>query len=441
MTPLDIICRKRDGMHHTQEEIHQLVEWVVDGTMTDDQVGAWLMAAFLNGISPEERLALTLAMRDSGERLDLSGIPGYHLDKHSTGGVGDKTTLVVAPILAACGVPILKMSGRGLGHSGGTIDKLEAIPGFQTTRTPEEAVQQVARVGLALIGQSDRLAPADRRLYAIRDTTGTIESIGLIASSILSKKLACSPHGLLLDVKVGAGAFMKNAADALLLAETLVEIGRGAGVHTAALLTDMSEPLGLCVGNSLEVAEACRLLTGGGPVDLRFRDVCLALAARGLMLSGTASHREEAERLALTALESGSAARRLELAVEAQGGDPRIVENPDRLPVSKLVRRVRAERKGTVQEIDALEIGRLCVELGAGRLRRGDSIDHGTGVVLHRKRGDTVAVGDPIADIYMRTEADAERWASRVRSAFEIEDYPAEPRSVLLGMVPSGYVA
>jgi len=436
MRPYDLIRNKRDGLAHTADEIRSLVGAVTDGTMPDYQVAAWLMAAFLRGLNPDETLALTLAMRDSGDIVDWGDVEGVRLDKHSSGGVGDKATLVVVPLLAACGVPMLKMSGRGLGFSGGTVDKLESIPGFRTNLSIREARDQVRRIGAALLGQSPALDPADKKLYALRDVTATIESIPLIAASIMSKKLAGGANAVLLDVKVGRGAFMKTLEDARNLAETLVRIGNGSGVKTVAALTAMDEPLGYAVGNSVEVAEACRTLTGRGRVDERFRDLCLVLAARGLVLAGKATDDNSARTIAEKALAEGAGARKLAEIIEAQGGNPAIVADPDLLPLHTTVLRVRTEKEGFVESIDAEAVGTLAVDLGAGRQRKDDTIDPAVGIVLNRKTGDEVKAGDVLADIHVRDEKQpaAAVAADTLRSAYRIGS-ETQPRPIIYDFV------
>jgi pyrimidine-nucleoside phosphorylase len=435
MNLYDLIAKKRDGGEHTPEEIHALVRAVVDGTMPDYQASAWLMAVYLRGMTEAETLALTLAMRDSGERVRLDDIPGRKLDKHSTGGVGDKTTLVVVPLLAAAGVPMLKMSGRGLGFSGGTVDKLESIPGFRTDLSVEEAREQVRRVGVALIGQSPSLVPADKRLYALRDVTATIESLPLIASSIMSKKLAGGADCVLLDVKAGRGAFMKTPERATELAKALVEIGKGAGVQTVALVTAMDEPLGYAVGNALEVAEACAMLTGKGRIDARFRELCLTLAARGLVLADRAAD-EEAARLELDRiLHSGAAADRFAEIVRAQGGDPGIVGAPERLPAAPIIWQVQAGSGGYVQAIDAEAVGRLAMEMGAGRAKKEDAIDPAAGIVLWKKVGDAVRAGDDIAELYLRDESRAAHVANVLRAAFTFSSHPQPAQPLIYGVL------
>ncbi|HXG24322.1 MAG TPA: thymidine phosphorylase [Chthonomonadales bacterium] len=438
MRPYDWIAKKRDGVEHTCEEIACLVRAVVDGAMPDYQVAAWLMAVYLRGLTKAETLALTLAMRDSGETIRLEDVPDIKLDKHSTGGVGDKTSLVVVPLLAAAGVPILKMSGRGLGFSGGTIDKLEAIPGLRTDLSIEAARAQVKRIGAALIGQTPALVPADKKLYALRDVTATVESIPLIAASIMSKKLATGADVVLLDVKVGRGAFMKSLDQARALAETMVEIGRGAGIRTVAFLTDMEEPLGYAVGNALEVAEACELLTGAGRVDSRFCDLCLALAAHGLVLAGKSPDEQTARTLLESILHTGGAAQKWEQIIAAQGGKAEVVRNTGLLPTAGVVTSIYAETGGYLTSMDAEAIGRLAVEMGAGRTRKEDTIDPAVGILLHKKTGDAVARGEPLAELHCSvatTEEDLTRYSAMFRAAIAITHSQPPPRPIIHAII------
>lgn len=436
MRPYDLIRKKRDGEAHTDDDIRALVGAVTDGTMPDYQVAAWLMAAFLRGLNDAETLSLTLAMRDSGDTIEWGGVEGIKLDKHSSGGVGDKTTLVVVPLLAACGVPMLKMSGRGLGFSGGTVDKLESIPGFRTNLSIKEARDQVQRIGAALVGQSPALVPADKKLYALRDVTATIESVPLIAASIMSKKLAGRADAVLLDVKVGRGAFMKTIEEARQLAETLVRIGNGAGVTTVAALTAMDEPLGYAVGNSVEVAEACRTLTGRGRADERFLELCLVLASRGLVLAGRAEDDMAARTILERKLSSGEAAAKFEEIIEAQGGNPKVVADPDLLPIHTTVLRVRAQKDGHVESIDAEAVGTLAVELGAGRQRKEDTIDMAVGILLYKKTGDQVKAGDVLADLHVRDEKEPSAAVApdRLRDSFRIGG-PSQPSPIIYEFV------
>ncbi len=418
----DVIAKKRDGGELSREEIAFVIAGVTDGSLPDYQVSAWLMAVFLRGMSERETLDLTLAMRDSGECIDLSDLPnGPALDKHSTGGVGDKTTLVVVPILAALGVPMLKMSGRGLGFSGGTVDKLEAIPGFRADLTVEEAKAQARRIGAALIGQTPSLAPADKILYGLRDVTATVESIPLIASSIMSKKLASGGQRLVLDVKVGRGAFMKTLAQARELAQTLVRIGNGAGVPTSAVLTLMDEPLGRAVGNALEVREALELLIKGQG-EPRFERLCIDLAVHGLLAAGKETDETEALVQVRKALAYGQAAAKFAEIAAAQGGPNTPEAILASLPVGLIQQQVQTDQSGVVIGLDAEIIGRLSVEMGAGRQAKTDAIDPAVGLVLHAKTSDAVTSGITLATLHVRAADNGrvEEWAQTLRSAYTL---------------------
>ncbi|HLK56826.1 MAG TPA: thymidine phosphorylase [Chthonomonadaceae bacterium] len=443
MQVMDIIARKRDGGELTEEEIRFFIQGVVAGTIPDYQASAWLMAVYLRGMTRRETLDLTLAMRDSGERLDLSDLlNGPALDKHSTGGVGDKTTLVMVPILAAAGIPMLKMSGRGLGHSGGTVDKLESIPGFRTNLSVAEAKAQVRRVGAALLAQTGDLAPADRILYALRDVTATVACIPLIVSSILSKKLAAGAQRIVLDVKVGSGAFMKTRERAEELAQELVAIGTAAGVPTTALLTAMEEPLGFAVGNALEVAEALAVLSNTSPIEADFRDLCLDLAAHALVIVGRAESTTGARALAEDLLTTGKAASKFGEIVGAQGGPDTCEAILAALPVAPTQHAVKAEFGGVVAAIDAEAVGKLAMRLGAGRATISDAIDPAVGIVLTRKTGDSAAKSDTLATLHLRAQ-DAERaeeFADAFRAAVRIVPpilAPSLPSSLVLDTISS----
>ena len=393
----ELIARKRDGQEHSRAELEQLILGYTRGALPDYQISAWLMAVYLRGMTARETADLTLVMAGSGEMLDLSSLPRT-VDKHSTGGVGDKTSLVLTPILAACGLTVAKMSGRGLAHTGGTIDKLESIPGW-SPELPEEAfLRQAREIGLALVGQSRDLAPADGLLYALRDVTATVDCVPLIASSIMSKKLASGAQTIVLDVKVGAGAFMRTLEDGRELARAMVEIGRHAGRTVRALLTDMDAPLGHMAGNSLEVREAIETLKGHGPEDLS--KLCFILAEEALMANGV--EQEEAVRRVQAVLADGSALQKLAAFVAAQGGDLSYVTDPGKLEVAPGRAEVRAPRNGFVQGVDALAVGRAVLAMGGGRERKGEAIDHGVGVELVRKPGETVVQGEVIARLYHR---------------------------------------
>ena len=426
MTALDLIREKRDGQAHTDAGIQFLVRGTTDGSIPDYQLAAWLMAVRLRGMTDTETTALTLAMAASGRQLDLSSIPGRKVDKHSTGGVGDKATLVVAPLVAAAGVPVAKLSGRALGHSGGTLDKLEAIPGFQVNLPVERFVDQVRRIGIAIAGQTSDMVPADRVLYALRDATATVDSVPLIASSVMSKKLAAGADAILIDVKSGRGAFVANVAEAEALAHVLVRIGTNAGRETVAFVTDMEQPLGRAVGNALEIKEAIQTLAGRGPGDLEA--LSLRLGAEMLRLAGhppTDLHR---------LMTNGSALRKLSELIAAQDGDPRVVDDPGRLPAAPVQRPVMAKVAGFVARADALEIALAGKSLGAGRDRKDAPIDLAVGVVLDKKIGDPVKAGEILAVIHARTAEAAQNVTARVAAAFTVASQ-AQPRALLLRRV------
>ncbi|MBC8103850.1 MAG: thymidine phosphorylase [Cytophagales bacterium] len=437
----DIIAKKRDGAALTPDEI----TWFVDGytrgdTIADYQASALLMAIYLRGMNETETALLTAAMAASGQTLDLShaiapGVPT--LDKHSTGGVGDKTTLVVVPILAAAGVAVCKMSGRGLGHTGGTLDKLESIPGFRVDLTPDEMVRQVATIGACLAGQTGDLAPADKKLYALRDATATVGSLPLIVGSILSKKLAGGAAAFLFDVKVGGGALMKTPEEATALAEALVAGAVHNGRRAVAVLSDMSQPLGNAVGNALEIREAMEALTpGAGGVNARFQQLCLRLAAEGLLLAGRVRGQAEGQAEAARLIESGAGWEKFRQIVQAQGGDSRIFDDPqNRLPVAPVLQPVPAPRGGWVAAVDAEAIGNLVVQLGGGRARKEDLIDPAVGLILQTEIGHEVQKGAPLATIHARTEAAAEAAAARLQAAYQIRDEPVPMPQLLLGVL------
>ena len=414
----ELIAKKRDGHALTEHELGRLIDGFVDGSVADYQMSAFAMAVFLRGMSFDETVAMTLAMRDSGDVIDLSRLAAPKVDKHSTGGVGDKVTICLAPMVVACGVTVPMMCGRGLGHTGGTLDKLEAIPGFRVDLSIAEFRRQVGKVGCALIGQTDALAPADKRLYALRDVTGTVESIPLITSSILSKKLALGIDALVLDVKVGRGAFMKTKADARALARSLVRVGRLAGKRVSAILTDMNAPIGLTVGNALETAEALEVLHGEGPQDLQ--ELTYALGAEMLQAGGIVRSRARAERMLAQSVRDGSAGRKMKEIVQAQGGDARVVDEPDRLMLARHQRTVKAANDGFVAGIDPLEVGYASMGLGAGRSRADEAVDHGAGIRLHVRLGDPVQAGDSLATLYSSNKALLAPAAKRTAASFVI---------------------
>jgi pyrimidine-nucleoside phosphorylase len=432
MRTVELIERKRDGARLTAAEIAFLVDGYTAGTIPDYQMAAFCMAVVWRGMDMRETADLTAAMVASGERLDLRRF-GRVVDKHSTGGVGDKTTLVVAPLVAACGLPVAKMSGRGLGFSGGTLDKLESIAGYRVDLSTKEFLAQLERIGIVLTGQTVDLAPADGKLYALRDTTGTVSSIPLIASSIMSKKIAAGANAVVLDVKVGSGAFMKDLPSARLLARTMVAIGRAHGLAVRCELTDMDQPLGRAVGNSLEVAEAIATLRGEGPPDL----VALTRIAgvEMLLLGGKARDRAAALRRIDRALADGSGLAKLRELVAAQGGDPRTVDDPGRLPSAPRVETLRAARTAYVRRIAADEIGLASVRLGAGRETKGQPIDHRTGIVLHAKVGARVERGVAFADVHHSGRPADKMAIEQVRDAFTWSAAPVVPRKLVLGRV------
>ena len=423
--PAELIERKRDGGTLSTTELEELVLGYVDGHVHDEQMAAFLMAVYFRGLTPAETYALTDAMVRSGESIDLTPVGSTVVDKHSTGGVGDKTSIVLGPVVAACGVPFGKMSGRGLGHTGGTLDKLEAIPGYRVSLEPAEFVRQVRDVGLAIVGQTPGLVPADRKLYALRDVTATVDEMSLIAASIMAKKIAAGAHAVLLDVKVGEGAFMRTVQDARRLATTMLELGRRAERRVACELTAMSQPLGHAVGNALEVREALATLQGSGPVDLE--ELVVHSAATLLMLADPVTGEEEARRRARSAVADGTALAAYERWIVAQGGDPR----EEALPSAPVVRHVPAPDDGYVAAIAASRIGRAAVRLGAGRARKDQAVDHATGILCLAKRGDRVERGQPLAEVHARTEGAAEAAVSEIEACYELQ--PEDPgRSPLL---------
>jgi len=430
---VEIIATKRDGHEHAPAEIQRLVSALVAGELADYQMTAWLMAVFLRGMTDAETNALTDAMLRSGEVLDLSAVPGVKVDKHSTGGVGDKVSICLAPLVAACGVPVPMVSGRGLGHTGGTLDKLEAIPGFRVDLDTKTFAETVRTVGTSMIGQTAEIAPADKRIYALRDVTATVECIPLIVASILSKKLAEGIDALVLDVKVGRGAFMKDEARARALAEALVRVGNRAGKKVVALLTDMSAPLGLTIGNALETAEAFEVLHGKGPDDLVA--LTLALGAEMLILGKKAKNAADAEKQLRKAIESGKAADVMRRMVAAHHGDARVVDELDRLPKAPVIVDVNAERAGWVTAIDPLELGLSSIQLGAGRTRADQAVLPDVGIVLAVTRGTKVKKGVTLARVHARTRQAAKAIEGRVRGAFTIADATFPPPPLVLARV------
>ncbi len=424
MRTYDIIRKKRDGGRLSEKEIRWVIENYVEGKIPDYQMSALCMAIYFQGMTVEETTALTFAIRDSGERLDFSGIDGLRADKHSTGGVGDKTSLVVAPVVASLGVKVAKMSGRGLGHTGGTVDKLEAIPGFKTNLPIDEFKEIVNRVGVAIVGQNAELAPADKLLYALRDVTATVDSLPLIVSSIMSKKLAADDDCIVLDVKTGSGSFMKTPEKSRELAAQMVEIGKRAGKRMRALITDMDTPLGFAIGNSLEVVEAIHTLQGKGPKDLE--TLCIALAANILYLAEKGEY-SACEQMAKDAISSGRGLKTFADMVEAQGGDKAWILNPERFPKARYSRTVTAQEEGYIAKVDTESYGVASLLLGAGRNTKEDVIDFTAGIVLCAKRGDYVKKGEPLAILYSGKESGFVAASERLLAATTIEKTkPAE---------------
>ena len=433
MRAVDVIMKKRDGGALSREEIRFFVDGVTAGTLPEYQASALLMAILLRGMSGEETAWLTDAMVHSGVRVDLADIPGVKVDKHSTGGVGDKTSLILAPLAAACGVPVPMMSGRGLGHTGGTLDKLEAIPGFRVNLSLDEMKAALRRTGCAMIGQTAQIAPADKKLYALRDVTGTVESIPLISASIMSKKIAEGIGALVLDVKTGSGAFMKTEADSRKLAESLVSIGNASGVKTEAVITAMDAPLGRAVGNALEVIECIDVLKGGGPSDLV--DVSIELTARMLVLGRVADDLADAEKQARDAIASGAGLDRFRTIIDAQGGDPRVIDDPARLPHVADRQVVTAARSGYLTRLDAELVGRASVALGAGRDRVEDPVDFAVGITIHAKPGDKVRAGDAVLELHYRDRVRLEAAVALAARAVTIGDERPPAARLIVGEV------
>jgi pyrimidine-nucleoside phosphorylase len=433
MRAVDIIVKKRDKQELTRQEIEFFVNGYTRGDIPDYQAAAWAMAVVLNSMSLRETTELTLAMAFSGDVLDLSQVVPIAVDKHSTGGVGDKTTLVVEPIVAACGLPVAKMSGRGLGFTGGTLDKMESIPGFRTNLDKDEFLEQPRTVGLVLTGQTGDLAPADGKLYALRDVTGTVQSIPLIASSIMSKKIASGAQAIVLDVKAGNGAFLKTVESARVLADTMVWIAKLSDRKAVALLSDMNQPLGCAVGNALEVKEAIQTLQGDGPED--FREHCLVVAAHMLVLGGLAPQEDPGRQMAEQALAEGQAWELFRTLVRAQGGDVRYVDEPERLPAAPLVVKLMAQRPAYLSEINARMVGESVVLLGGGRSKKGDPIDHSVGIVLHHKVGDWLEAGEPVCTIYANQEGVLAEARQRLDKALAYRDEPVDPLPLFYDVV------
>ena len=427
MRVVDLIEKKQAGLALSQEEIKFLIAGYTDGTIPDYQMSALAMAIYFQGMTEEEASYLTMAMVKSGDEIDLSAIHGVKVDKHSTGGVGDTTTLVLAPLVAACGVPVAKMSGRGLGHTGGTTDKLEAIPGFSVTLSPQDFIDHVNRYKIAVVGQSGNLTPADKKLYALRDVTGTVQSIPLIASSIMSKKIAAGADAIVLDVKTGEGAFMKTLADAEALAHTMVKIGHQVGRKTLAVISDMSQPLGYMIGNALEVKEAIQTLQGKGPEDLT--ELCLVLGGQMLLAANQVSSLEEGKALLQEQIDSGRALEVFKTFLANQGGDTRIVDNPDLLPQARYQIPLLAQSSGVVSQWVADEVGVAAMMLGAGRETKEDIIDPAVGIELCAKVGDPIQEGQPLAILHSNRE-DVSEVLARLSAAISIADSAQVPELI-----------
>jgi len=425
MRAVDIIIKKRDKQELTSQEIEFFVQGFTNGDIPDYQAASFAMAVLLNGMTSFETADLTLAMAHSGQVLDLSNVVDIAVDKHSSGGVGDKTSISVMPMVAACGLSVGKMSGRGLGFSGGTIDKLESIPGYRVDLTPDEFKQQLKKIGIVLTGQSLDLAPADGKLYALRDVTGTVASMPLIASSIMSKKIASGVQAIVLDVKTGLGAFMQSLDEARALANLMVDIGKLAGRDVVALLSDMNQPLGCAVGNSLEVIEAIDTLKGGGPAD--FREHCLHVSAHMLVLGKRAKDLAEGRAMAEQSIADGSALEKLRVLVEAQGGGIVYVDDTSKFPRAKFVEVVKAPRSGSISQIQARSVGEASVTLGAGRAKKSDGVDHAVGFVIHKKVGDQVQIGEPLFTIHANDEAKLAEAREVVLAAHAFSDTVVPP--------------
>lgn len=429
MRMYDLIQKKRDGYHLSEEEIAYMIREYTKGSIPDYQMSAMMMAIYFRGMTQAETLSLTMEMAHSGDMLDLSGIHGIKVDKHSTGGVGDKTSLALTPMVAACGVAVAKMSGRGLGHTGGTIDKLESFEGFSTSLTSGQFISQVNRIGIAIMGQTADLAPADKKLYALRDVTATVDQKSLIASSIMSKKLAAGADAIVLDVKTGSGAFMKKEEDAVALAKEMVRIGKGAGKAMTAVITDMDQPLGYAVGNALEVREAIDTLRGKGPAD--FTKLCMTLGTYMLITAGKAENEKEAHQMLQHAIDSGEALEKLAEFVKAQGGNESQVYHPELLPQAGIIEPVPAPASGYIGHIACDEVGICSLILGGGRETKEDKIDLSVGIVLNAKKGDYVKKGEPIAFMHANDQTKCAEAVKRYLSAVTISEQ-APDESVLI---------
>lgn len=432
MRMYDLIKKKRDGEILTKEEIDFMIAEYTTGNIPDYQMSAMMMAIYFRGMNEEETLNLTMAMKLSGEELDLSSIHGVKVDKHSTGGVGDKTSLALTPMVAALGIPVAKMSGRGLGHTGGTIDKLESFPGFSTEIETDTFIRNVNEIGIAIMGQTKNLAPADKKLYALRDVTATVDNMSLIASSIMSKKLAAGADAIVLDVKTGSGAFMKREKDAFTLAEEMVKIGKGAGKTVIAVISDMDEPLGFAVGNALEVKEAIETLKGNGPKD--FTELCLTLGSWMLMAGKRADSEEEARQMLMEVIANGKALEKLAMFVEAQGGNKEAVYHPELLPKAQKITPLLAEEEGYISQIICDEVGICSLLLGGGRETKESVIDLSVGIVLEKKVGDYVKKGDVLAYLHSNDDTKEEQAYARLKGAYSFSKEKVEKQPLIKGI-------
>ena len=433
MRAVDVITKKRDGLVLSKEEISFFIEGFTSGEITDYQAAAWAMAVLLKGMNAKETTDLTMAMAHSGEIMDLSDVVPIAVDKHSTGGVGDKTTITVAPIVAACGLPVGKMSGRGLGFSGGTLDKLESIPGYRTNLNTDEFKQQLKEIGIVLTGQSLDLAPADGKLYALRDVTGTVQSIPLIASSVMSKKIAAGAQAIVLDVKTGKGAFMQTLEEARQLAETMVSIGELSGRSVVAVLSNMEEPLGIAVGNAMELAEDVQTLNGKGPDD--YMEHSLTLSAHMLVLGKKAKDLAQGKQMALEVIENGKAFEMLKKLVKAQGGDVRVIDNLSLLPQAKYSAEVKADADGWIGEVNAREVGETAVDLGAGRAKKGDAIDPAVGIMVRVKVGQKVKRDQVLFEVKANNPALSAAAEKRLKNAVKISAGRVDPLPLFFGTI------
>lgn len=433
MKMIDIINKKRAGMELTTEEINFFIENYTDGSIPDYQVSALLMAIYFQKMNMRETADLTMAMVNSGDILDLSKIEGIKVDKHSTGGVGDTTTLVLTPMVAALGIPVAKMSGRGLGHTGGTIDKLESFEGFSVEISEEQFISNVNNNKISIMGQTADLAPADKKLYALRDVTGTVENISLISSSIMSKKIAAGADAIVLDVKIGDGAFMKSYESAKELAKAMVSIGKSVNRNTVAVISDMDQPLGFAVGNALEVKEAIDTLNGKGPEDLL--ELCLTLGSNMVVLAEKAETVEEARKMLIKVIEDKSALNKLKEFIRAQGGNSNQVDNTELLPKAKYIVEVKSEKEGYVSKIDSEHIGLIAMELGAGRATKEDSVDLAVGIVLNKKRGNKVSVGETLAYIHVNDKSKIEKASRDIIESYHIRCEIREAVPLIYGVI------